>query len=261
MTLVGRPLIDIHTHIGHLPGVVGEVFAAEDLAYIAAHEGVHFMLASSATTSLVGRAQGLTEALAMTQRYGDRLGAMLWVNPHDPAWEQDVAIAKAHGFYGIKLHPTLDHYEVTRAALDAVFACARAQVWPILTHTPVDGTTQSAACYEPLIRAYPDVVLVLAHLRLGSIPLAKRYANVYVDTTYMDPITVEVGVDALGPTKILFGSDACEGFDVGHPVGRVRPPRSYAGLIQGLRERGLSEAALDTILYANALRLFGIRPA
>jgi predicted TIM-barrel fold metal-dependent hydrolase len=150
----------------------------------------------------------------------------------------------------------LDHYAVTPAALEGVFACARAHGWPILTHTDVDGTPMSAACYEPLIQAYPEVTLILAHLRWGAIPLAKRYANVYLDTTYMDAETVEIGVDALGPGKILFGSDAAEGFDVGHPAPRPRPPRSYAGLVASYRQRGISEAALQRILYGNAQEIF-----
>jgi predicted TIM-barrel fold metal-dependent hydrolase len=259
MTDIGLPLIDCHTHIGHLPGAVGDVYTAEDLCYICEHEGASFMLVSSASATTIGQSYATTEAVAMVQEHGDRLGGMLWINPHDPEWAADVDRAAENGFLGVKIHPVLDHYAVTQAALDDVFACARAHGWPILTHTDVDGTPMAALCYEPLIQAYPDVVLILAHLRLGAIPLAKRYDNVYLDTTYMDPITVEVGVDALGPHKILFGSDAAEGFDVGRPPGRVRPRRSYAGLIAGLRERGISDAALEQILYQNARTLFDIR--
>ena len=195
----------------------------------------------------------------MVERYGSRQGGMLWVNPHDPAWMEDVDRAAQHGFYGIRIHPVLDHYAVDRAGLDDVFACAREHNWPVLTHTDVDGTPMSALCYEPLIRAYPDVILILAHLRLGAIPLAKRYDNVYLDTTYIDPQMVEVGIDALGPDKILFGSDAAEGFDVGRPPGRTRPRRSYAGLIAGLRARGISDAALNRVLYRNARTMFNIK--
>lgn len=256
---IALPLIDCHTHIGRLPGVVGEVFAPEDLVYICEHEGASFMLVSSATATTVCQRRATDEVIAMVQDHGDRLGAMLWINPHDPDWAADVDRAVENGFYGVKIHPVLDHYAVTRAALDDVFACARAHGWPILTHTDVDGTSMAALCYEPLIRAYPDVVLILAHLRLGAIPLAKRYDNVYLDTTYMDPITVEVGVDALGPSKILFGSDAAEGFEVGHPPGRVRPRRSYADLIAGLCGRGIPDAALEQILYQNARALFDIQ--
>ena len=252
------PLIDCHTHIGRLPGVVGDVYAPEDLCHICEHEGARFMLVSSASATTVGQRIATEETIAMVQAHGDRLGGMLWVNPHDPAWAEDVPTAIEHGFYGLKIHPVLDHYAVSRAALDDVFACARQHDWPILTHTDRDGTPMEAACYEPLIRAYPDVALILAHLRWGAIPLAKRYKNVYLDTTYVDAQTVEIGVDALGPSKILFGSDAAEGFDVGRTPGRARPRRSYASLIRGLRERGLSDAALEPILYQNARDLFGM---
>jgi predicted TIM-barrel fold metal-dependent hydrolase len=183
---------------------------------------------------------------------------MLWINPHDPAWADDVPLAVQHGFHGIKIHPVLDHYAVDRAALDGVFACAQERGWPILTHTDVDGTPMAAACYEPLVQAYPGVILILAHLRLGAIPLAKRYDNIYLDTTYVDPAMVELGVDALGPDKILFGSDAAEGFDVGRPPARPRPPRSYAGLLAGLRARGITDAALEKIMARNARSIFNI---
>lgn len=252
------PIIDCHTHIGRLPGVVGESFTPEDLLYICENEGVRFMLVSSASATTVSQHTGTLETVKMAQQHGDHLGGMLWVNPHDPGWQEDIPLAVEHGFYGVKIHPVLDHYAVTRDALDKVFACAKENGWPILTHTDVDGTPMAAAAYEPLIRAYPDVVLILAHLRLGAIPLAKRYENVFVDTTYMDPITVEVGVDVLGAGKVLFGTDAAEGFDVGHPVTRPRPPRSYAVLVQGLLERGISESALEKILYGNARELFQI---
>jgi predicted TIM-barrel fold metal-dependent hydrolase len=253
------PLIDIHTHIGRLPGVVGEAFTPEDLCYICEQQGARFMLVSSASVTTVGQRFGTLETVEMVKQHGDRLGGMLWINPHDPAWEADVPLAEEHHFYGIKIHPVLDHYAVTREALDGVFSCAKVRGWPVLTHTDVDGTPMAAACYEPLIRAYPDVILILAHLRWGAIPLAKRYDNVYLDTTYMDATTVEIGVDALGAGKILFGSDAAEGFDVGHTVPRPRPPRSYAGLVSSYRERGISEAALEKILYKNAQEIFHLK--
>jgi predicted TIM-barrel fold metal-dependent hydrolase len=253
---VDLPLIDIHTHIGHLPGVVGEVFTPQDLCFIGEQEGVGTMLVSSASACTIGQHYATLEAVEMVRQFGSRLKGMLWINPHDPAWADDVPMALEAGFVGVKIHPVLDHYAVDQAALDAVFACAQEHGWPILTHTDVDGSPMSAACYEPLIRAYPAVRLILAHLRLGAIPLAKRYENVYLDTTYVDPWMVEIGVDALGADKILFGSDAAEGFDVGRPVARVRPPRSYSGLLAGLRERGIAEPALEKILFHNARALF-----
>lgn len=259
MTRVDMPLIDCHTHIGHLPGVVGDVYGPEDLIYLQDHEGARYMLVSSASASTVGRAQGMAETLAMVERYGDRLGAMLWVNPHDPDWMEDVPVAAAHGFGGISIHPVMDHYAVDRAALDDVFAVAQAHDWPILTHADTDGSPMASACYEPLIRAYPGVPLILEHLRPGAIPLARRYENVYLDTAYVEAWMVAVGVAAVGATKVLFGSDACEGFDVGRAPGRVRPRRSYAGLIAALQERGIDDADLERICYTNVKGLFRLQ--
>ena len=53
MTQMDLPLIDVHTHIGHLPGAVGDVYTAEDLCYICDHEGARFMLVSSASATTV----------------------------------------------------------------------------------------------------------------------------------------------------------------------------------------------------------------
>jgi predicted TIM-barrel fold metal-dependent hydrolase len=253
------PLIDCHTHIGHLPGAINDVYTAEDLIYICEHEGAEFMLVSSASATTISQSHATAEVIAMVKAYGDRLGGMLWINPHDPSWAADVERAVQHAFHGIKIHPVLDHYAVERAALDEVFACAQEHGWPILTHTGPDRTPMSASRYEPLIQAYPEATLILAHLCLEAIPLAKRYDTVYLDTTYVDPARVELAVDALGPDKILFGSDAAEGFEVGHVPGRVRPRRSYVSLIDGLRERDIPDAALEKILYRNAQALFQLQ--
>jgi predicted TIM-barrel fold metal-dependent hydrolase len=254
-------IIDIHTHIGHLPGQVGDVYTPQDLNYICMHENVHYMLVSSASASSIGQHYGTKEVIEMVSQYGKKLGGMLWVNPHDSSWIDDVPLAVKHQFYGIKIHPVLDHYAVSNNALDNVFDCARKHHWPILTHTDIDGSSMDAANYEPLISAYPDVPLILAHLRWGAIPLAKRYANVFVDTTYVDPMIVEIGLDALGSDKILFGTDAAEGFEVGRIPGHRRPKRSYQTILQALRARGISDLSLEIICYQNARKLFNIKEA
>ncbi len=251
------PFIDAHAHIGLLPGVVNDRYTPEDLDYIARQEGPQVLLISSATATTVSQRAGTLETVAMVEQFGERLKGMLWINPNDPSWREDVPLAIAHGFWGIKIHPVLDHYAVERAALDEVFSLAQRQGWPVLTHTGPDATPASALRYEPLIRAYPDVRLILAHMPLESILLAKRYENVYVDTTHVNPSLVALALHVTGPGKILFGTDAPAGFDVGHAVTRERVRRSYAQIIADLRAQEIPEAALAKILYANALAVFG----
>lgn len=252
-------IVDIHTHIGRLPGVVGEVVTAEDLLYIQEHEGVALMLVSSASSNTVSMRVGSTEMHAMLREHSQHLKGMVWINPHDPEWPELVNQVASENVVGIKLHPVLDHYAVEMRALDDVFALARKRGWPVLTHTDVDGTPMSAMRYEPLIRAYPDVVLILAHLRLEALPLARRFENVFLDTTYVEAPMVEIGLAVVGAGKLLFGTDAAEGFDVGHALGRIRPRRSYADIVVGLRLRGIGDADLVRICSENALALFDLR--
>jgi len=251
-------VIDCHTHIGRLPGVVGDNFTAEDLMYIVRHEGVETMLASSATATMVSQTLGTTETIDMAMRFSANLKGMLWLNPNDPDWAADVPRAVAQGFVGIKIHPVLDHYNVDQAALDDIFGCAQEHHWPILTHTGNDGSASSALCYEGLVQAYPDVPLIMAHMRLESIPLARRYDNIYLDTTHGSPRIVELAEPIVGPDKILFGTDAPAGFDIGHPMPRKRPRRSYAEIIGDLLARDIPDAAMEKILGANTRVLFGL---
>ena len=67
------PLIDCHTHIGHLPGAVGDIYTAEDLLYVAEHENAVFVLASSASATTISQSRGTDEAVDMVERHGDRL--------------------------------------------------------------------------------------------------------------------------------------------------------------------------------------------
>ena len=251
-------VIDCHTHIGRLPGVVGDNYTAEDLMTIVQREGVKTMLASSATATMVSQALGVTETIDMAARFGEHLKGVLWLNPNDPDWAEDVPRAVAQGFLGVKIHPVLDHYAVDRSALDDIFGCAQDHGWPILTHTGNDGSSSSALCYEELIKAFPDVQLIMAHLRLEAIPLAKRYDNVYLDTTHARPRIVEMAEPIVGSERILFGTDAPAGFDVGHAMPRKRPPRCYAEIIGDLLALDIPDASMERILSTNTQRLFGL---
>ena len=81
----------------------------------------------------------------------------------------------------------------------------------------------------PLIKAYPDVKIVIAHLgspanyyhQLQAIYLAERFDNVYLDTSVGSDIfeNLQLAVQRAGAEKLIFGSDA----PVYHPaVERVK---------------------------------------
>ena len=259
-------VVDAHTHIGRLPRHVHHTYSVADLVRALDAEGVRFALCSSASSMTVSQAYGTREMLDAAAAYPDRLGTMIWIRPRDPAWREDAERAVAERrVYGIKLHPRLDFYAVDYESLADVWEFARETRLPIVTDTSdAQEGIFAAERYAPLLERFHEVTLVLFHFNigrpLGGIVTAKRYPNAYVDTCGVPPEAIEVGLDVLGPERILFGTDAPIGWDLGrpYPPGLQRPLRTYRQQIEPLRKLIPSEADLARVLAGNAVRLFGI---
>lgn len=123
---------------------------------------------------------------------------------------------------GIKFHPIVGGYacaEMYFRMKDVVKLAQEADL-PIMIHTghiPVDklkgigGCTETQAL-EPLIRDFPEVRFVLAHIGWESwrqvLDLASRYPhNTYVETSWQPANIIRRAVDKLGSSRVLFGSD------------------------------------------------------
>jgi predicted TIM-barrel fold metal-dependent hydrolase len=257
-------VIDAQTHIGRFPGHVKLHYPAEELVGCMEREGVAFTLCSSASATTVGQAYGNREMRQAVERFPERLGLLIWINPIDPEWEADATAHAERGALGIKLHPMLDTYSVDAESLGPVFVFARRHALPIVTHAESrPGSEQaSAERYEPLARSFDDVTLVLYHFNAGrpipGILMAKRFPNVYVDTCFVPREAIEIGLDTIGPSKILFGTDAPLFFDVGRAVpGADGPPRrSFRDCARDVEELCASTADRDLVMAGNARRLF-----
>lgn len=257
-------VIDAQTHIGRFPGHVHLHYPAEELVGCMEREGVAFALTSSASATTVGQAYGNREMRRAVDSFPERLGMVIWINPIDPAWEADASAHAEAGALGIKLHPVLDTYAVEPDALAPLFAFARRHALPIVTHAESrpGAETASAELYEPLARAFDDVTLVLYHFNAGrpipGILMAKRFPNVYVDTCFVPREAIEIGLDTIGPSKILFGTDAPLFFDVGRVVPGTtgRPTRSFRECARDVEELCASTADRDLVMAGNARRLF-----
>src|SRR3712207_5450938 len=90
-------VIDAQAHIGRFPGHVYFHYSAEDLVACMEREGVRYALTSSASATTVGQAYGNAEMCDAVQRFPDRLGLFIWINPIDPAWEADAERMLDHG--------------------------------------------------------------------------------------------------------------------------------------------------------------------
>jgi predicted TIM-barrel fold metal-dependent hydrolase len=255
-------VIDVHTHVGRLPGHVQMAFTAEDLVGRLDAERVRFALTSSGSSTTVGQRYGTREILAAAERFPDRIGPLVWINPFDPEWQVDAEEAADRGALGIKLHPKLDTYRVDFESLSDVFAFAQRRELPICTHAE-DGES-SAELYAPIVERYPDVHLILYHVNYGrpiaGILLAKRYPRVYVETCFAPREAIEAGLNILGPEKIVFGTDAPIYFDVGHSTPVFNDQRrTFHDCTRDIEELAASAADRDLMLAGNARRIFRLR--
>ncbi|MBI2939119.1 MAG: amidohydrolase family protein [Chloroflexi bacterium] len=254
-------VIDAHAHIGRLPGHVNFRYTPEELVRCLEAENVALAVTSSASSTTVGQQFGTDEILDAAERYPNRIGALVWINPFDPGWEADAERAAERGVIGIKVHPRLDTYAVDFESLAAVFAFARRRSLPICTHAETGD--YSAERYAELVACFDDVPLVLYHVNAGrpiaGILLARRYPNVYLETCGVPREAIDIALDVVGPRKILFGIDAPIYFDIGRVVPGVKGPvRTYHDGTRDIEELVKSPADRDAILSGNAVRLFGL---
>lgn len=143
------------------------------------------------------------------------------------------------GLKGLKLHKI-----PTREVLDTV---AELKI-PILFHPP------KVADYHEIASLYPEVNFIMAHLgsfasqnfseHLAAIDVAKRYPNVYLETSSVVFFEyLEMAVKELPAEKVLFGSDG--------PLVDSRVELYKIHLLKLPKEK------LEKILSGNILRLLG----
>jgi hypothetical protein len=113
---------------------------------------------------------------------------------------------------------------------------------PILIHPP----HERVAAFNDFVPSYPDVNFIVAHLgssgsenfeeHLAAIALAKRFPNVYLDTSNVVLTRyLEMAVEELGPEKLLLASDEPES-DCRLEIFKVRNlklPREHEEMILG----------------------------
>lgn len=155
---------------------------------------------------------------------------------------------------GIKIHPIVGRYacgELLHRTEDIVSLAAENGL-PVLIHTghiPVDelkglGGCSEVEALEPLVRRFPSVQFVLAHIGWESwrkvLALAERYPNTHVETSWQPARIIRRAADRLGSHRVLFGSD--------FPLYKQRLALDHVA-------EALSARELVDVLSVNALRL------
>jgi predicted TIM-barrel fold metal-dependent hydrolase len=191
-------------------------------------------------------------ALAMREAAPESFLPFCYVTPAEPeaaVAEIDRCVAR-EGMCGIKLwvaRPASD------SGLDPILERAVALDVPVLQHA-WDKTTgnlpgeSTPADVADLARRHPRARIIMAHLNgagLRGIEAIADCPNVVVDTSGGDPQSgiVEIAVAALGPGRVVFGSDA--------------PIRHFGVSLGKVLGADLPEAVKRDLLWGNAARVLG----
>ena len=187
----------------------------------------------------------------------------------DPLMDPDAMVAEVErcanelGAAGIKIHPAEGRYFPRDERMWPVYGKIQELGLPIISHggmfmmTP-DADYTRPSNFEPVLEGFPDLKLVVAHLGHGfwdeSVALAKKYPNVYFDTSAvvcgvekLEILSDEDAADLirkLGVERVVFGSDY--------------PWFSPAASLDAVLRLPLRPAEKEKILGENARAILGV---
>lgn len=189
-------IIDSHLHLASFYKTASLDLIKDDISY-----GLFSYLAYRPGEEIAGN----EAALAWQEKSLGKFFALAWVNPLTPRWIDKIKpnVAKIKG---LKIHPEINNYPVDINTLGAVFEFANKYQLPITTHT---GKKTNPRSFHPLVKRYPEVKLLLAHMTPlpESLELAQKNKNVFLETSHTDPKIVLKAFNNCGQGKIVFGSD------------------------------------------------------
>ena len=149
----------------------------------------------------------------MVRHAPGRIGGFCTVEPGalDDAAEEVERCVRELGLIGIKLHPWLQAFSMTHPGVDLIFDAAAAVKVPVLLHdgSPPYSTPRQIAW---VARKHPDVQVILGHSGLADLwrdaaDAARECPNIWLQPSAAPPVTIRAGLDAVGPDRLLFGSD------------------------------------------------------
>ncbi|RUM47195.1 MAG: hypothetical protein DSY37_03315 [Hyperthermus sp.] len=179
--------------------------------------------------------------------------------------------ALGEGASGFKVISTVHLTWLDSPVIEAVFEVASSNSVPVLVHAGCDPgiwelpafcSLGNPARLEDVIRRYRDVYVIIAHAggysavapgvyMKESVELARKYPNVYLDSSAVPFEVLEMLLHSLPPSKIIHASD--------YPVVEDdTPARSATRLVAALLARGAdSRKLIEAVLYGNLEEVSG----
>ena len=215
--------LDTHLHVALRPFLSLEPVPVEKLLDELARHGFDGGWISSTdalTTRDLEVQKRSNDSLAdMARRYPGRVGGFGTVDPGgmDDAAREVERCARELGLTGIKLHPWLQAFSVVHPGVALIMEAAGAAGMPVLFH---DGTPPYSAPSQIgwLADRFPGTTVILGHCGLvdlwrEALGVARMLPNVWLQPCAAPPIAIRAALQAVGPDRILFGSDGGFGPD------------------------------------------------
>ena len=196
---IGFDALDAHLHVsGHGAGALG----------------LSALRTAMASAGIVAGVSSWIEnrALDDVDCADSKLFPLVWVRPGETD-AKDVRRRLADGAVGLKLHPTVDDYRADDPELDRYLDIAAEAGVPVACHSaPGDADPDHI---RRLAQRFPDVPIILYHTYLGpyegrerAVEHVREQPNLYLETSWCRWEFVRHMIDAIGPDRVLFGSDA-----------------------------------------------------
>jgi len=236
---------DFHVHLGTTSQ--GKKFTVDDLVKIMDKYGINKSgLSVLAGVSMTEQNNAVYQAM---EKYPDRIIGYAYINPRDPDAINEVNRCLGDlKMKGIKFHSWKHGYYPDNCKnLDKVIDTVEKYNVPILTHTGT-ATLSLPQQWAFVAEKHPNVDFIFAHIGYydfgyGCIECAKKYSNIYVETSGQHEIPVlEKALVDLGSEKIIFGSDW--------------PYKYVATEIKKFEVLNLTDEEKKKIFYSNAQKLW-----
>ena len=205
--LPGLSFFDAHTHIGSNDPDGASCTDQELLSLLAPLEAKAVVFAMQEPD---GYREANDAVLSCAAASGGRLVPFCRLNPRDdPVGEASRCVAR--GARGIKLHPRAEAFGLDEAAVREVFAFAHEHRLPVLIHAGRGIPALGAHSLE-LAAEFPRSRVILAHAAVSDVSWIwghlPEHPNVFIDTSWWNPVDLVTLFAYAPPGQILFASDA-----------------------------------------------------
>lgn len=133
-------------------------------------------------------------------------------------WERAYHDLVDRGAAGFKIHPNMDGLPVDAPAYRAAFEVARERDRFIIVHTGCfnvlgykNQRPADPSLFESWFSRYPEVRVCLAHMNRDhpeeAWEVMRRHDQIWTDTSWQSADSIRRALDAVGPERIVLGSD------------------------------------------------------